>query len=159
MSELIKVNIFKPDCFNKTFLVKFYHSSVYFCYLKCGTGVFGEPNNLCLCSCNRIAVSLVVFAMESDSLINYSYNFQSKNIFPWYLFFLNLLYNLRECLFQFVVSNFYHGDHKLIFHVLREMEICYLIFYYLGVFQVQLDVLSLEKLESLLVFCFCLCLM
>ena len=52
---------------------------------------------------------------------------------------------MRECSFQCVVSNFYHGDRKLIFHVLREMEICYLISYDLGIFQVQLDVLSLKK--------------
>ena len=43
---------------------------VYFCYLKCGTGVFGEQNNCCVCACSRIAVSSVVFARESDSLIN-----------------------------------------------------------------------------------------
>ena len=54
---------------------------------------------------------------------------------------------------------FYHRDRKLIFHVLREMEICYLILYNHGIFQVQLDVLSLEKVGSLLVFCFCLYLM
>ena len=71
------------------------------------------------------------------------------------LYILSLLYNMRGCLFQCVVSNFYHGDRKLIFHVLREMEIFYLVLYDVGIFQVQLDVLSLEKLESLIVFCFC----
>ena len=47
----------------------------------------------------------------------------------------------------------------LIFHVLRERGICYLVLYDLGIFQVRLDVLSLEKLEISLVFCLCLCLM
>ena len=82
-----------------------------------------------------------------------------KTLFLGILYFLYLLYNLRGYLFQCVVSNFYHGDRKLFFHVLREMGICYLILCDLGTFQVQLDVLSLEKLENLLVFCFCLCLM
>ena len=31
------------------------------------------------------------------------------------------------------------------------------VLYDLGIFQVQLDVLSLKKLKNLLVFCFCLC--
>ena len=37
------------DCI-KYFFVKFYHTSVYSCYLKCCTCIFGEPNNCCLCS-------------------------------------------------------------------------------------------------------------
>ena len=49
---------------------------------------------------------------------------------------------------------FYHGDRKLSFHVVREMEICYLVFNDLGIYQVQLDVLSLEELENLLACCF-----
>ena len=61
---------------------------------------------------------------------------------------LYLPYNLRGCLFQYVVSSFYHGDRKLIFHVLREREIGHLVLYDLGVFQVRLDVRNLEKLES-----------
>ena len=36
----------------------------------------------------------------------------------------------------------------LIFQVLRERGICYLVFNDLGIFQVRLDVLSLEKLEN-----------
>ena len=71
MSKLIRAYIFKQDSFNKVFLVKFYHSSVYFCYLKCATGVIGEPNNCCLCPRSKIAIYLVVFARESDSFINY----------------------------------------------------------------------------------------
>ena len=55
-----------------------YHSSMYFCYLKCGTGVFGEPNNCFLCACNKIAVFLVVFAKEADSLINIVSPFKSR---------------------------------------------------------------------------------
>ena len=47
----------------------------------------------------------------------------------------------------------------LIFHVLREREIWYLVLYDFGIFQVQLDVLSLEKNENLLVYCLCLYLM
>ena len=82
-----------------------------------------------------------------------------KTLYLGILYFLYLLYNLRACLFQCMVSNFYHGDRKLIFHVLREMAICYLVLYDLGIFQVQLDVLSLEKLEKLRKFCFCFYLM
>ena len=72
--------------------------------------------------------------------------FKSKNNISWYSLFLYLLYNLRGCSFEFVVSKFYHGDRKLIFHVRCKLEIFYLVFYDLGIFQVQLDVLSLEKL-------------
>ena len=36
----------------------------------------------------------------------------------------------------------------MISHVLREMKICYPVLSDLGVFQVQLDVLSLEKSEK-----------
>ena len=82
-----------------------------------------------------------------------------KTFFLGIFYFLFLLYKLRDGLFQSVVSHFYHGDRTLIFHVLREMEIFYLVLYDRGIFQVQLDVRSLEKLGSLLVFCFCLCLM
>ena len=72
MSNLARVYIFKRDRFNKKFLMKFYYSSVCFCYLKRCTCVFGEPNDCCLCARSRIAISLVVFAGESDTLINYS---------------------------------------------------------------------------------------
>ena len=41
LSYLIWVDIFKHYCFDKIFLMKFHHSSVYFCYLKCRTSVFG----------------------------------------------------------------------------------------------------------------------
>ena len=50
-------------------------------------------------------------------------------------------------------SKFYHEDRKLIFHVRRGMEICRLVLYDLGIFQVRLDVQSLEKLESVPIFC------
>ena len=46
-----------------------------------------------------------------------------------------------------------------IFHVRREMEFCRLILYGLIIFQVQPDVLSLGKLDSLPIFCLCLCLL
>ena len=72
MSNLFRVYIFKRDRFNKMLLMKFYYSSVYFCYLKCCTCVFGKPNDCCLCARSRIAISLIVFAGESDSLINHS---------------------------------------------------------------------------------------
>ena len=68
-----------------------------------------------------------------------------KTRFFGFLYFMFQLYNLRGFLFQFVVSIFYHGDRKLIFHVLREIEICYLVLYDLGIFQCQLDLLNLEK--------------
>ena len=82
-----------------------------------------------------------------------------KTFFLGILYFLYLLYNLMECLFQCVVSIFHHGDYKLIIHVLRQREIWYLVLSDLGIFQVQIDVLSLEKLGNLLVFCLCLYLM
>ena len=76
-----------------------------------------------------------------------------KTLFPGILCFLYLLYNLRGCFFQCVVSNFYHEDQMLIFHVLRERGIWYLVLYDLGIFQVRLGMRNLEKLENLLVFC------
>ena len=66
---------------------------------------------------------------------------------------------MRDCLLRCVVSSFYDGDRKLILHVRRGMEICRLVLYDLGFFHVRLDVQSLEKLESLPIFCLCLCLM
>ena len=57
----------------------------------------------------------------------------------------------KDYLFQCMVSNVYHGDHRLIFRMLHEGEILYLVVYDLGVFQFRLDVLSLEKLKNLLV--------
>ena len=59
-------------------------------------------------------------------------------------------------LFLCVVSNVYHEDHNLIFRVLHGRGILYLVLCDLGVFQVLLDVLYLEKLENLQVFCLCL---
>ena len=47
-----------------------------------------------------------------------------------------------------MVSNFYHGDRKLTLHVRRGREICRVVLYDLGIFQVRLDVQSLEKLRS-----------
>ena len=57
-----------------------------------------------------------------------------------------------DYLFQCVVSNFYHEGRMLIFRVLHREEILYLVVWYLGVFQVRLDVLHLEIQN------FCLCL-
>ena len=61
---------------------------------------------------------------------------------------------MKDHLFQCAVSNVCHRDHKLIFRVLHEREILYLVVYDFGVFQVRLDALSLEKLEKLQVFLF-----
>ena len=47
-----------------------------------------------------------------------------------------------------MVSNVYHGNPKIIFLVLRGKEICDLVLYNLGIFDVRLDVGSLEKLEN-----------
>ena len=55
-----------------------------------------------------------------------------------------------------MVSNFSQEDRVLIFHVVHERDVLYLVVYDLGFFQVRLDVLSLEKLENLQVFCLCL---
>ena len=54
-----------------------------------------------------------------------------------------------------MVSIFYLGDHKLIVHVRHGMGICHLVLYDLGIFQVPLDVQSLEKLENLPIFGSC----
>ena len=72
-----------------------------------------------------------------------------KTFFLGILYFFCRLYNLRVYLFQCVVSILYHRDRKLIYHVLRGREICRLVLYDLGIFQVWFDVrLSLEKLEG-----------
>ena len=55
-----------------------------------------------------------------------------------------------------MVSNVYHEDRMLIFRLLHGRGILYLVSYDLGVFQVLLDVLHLEKFENLQVFCLCL---
>ena len=60
-----------------------------------------------------------------------------KTLFLGILHFLCLLYNLRDCLFHCVVSNFNHGDHMLFIHVLRERGIWYLVLYDFGIFQVK----------------------
>ena len=52
-----------------------------------------------------------------------------------------------------MVSKFYHEDCMLVFSVLHGKKIWYLVVCDLGVFQVRLDVLRLEKLENLQVFC------
>ena len=82
-----------------------------------------------------------------------------KTTFRGILYFLCRLYNLMGCLFQCVVTNFCHGDCKLMFHVIRGRENCHLGLFDLGIFQVRLDVRSLEKLESLPISCLCLCVM
>ena len=43
---------------------------------------------------------------------------------------------------------YWYGDCKLIFHVLRGRKIRPLVLYDLGIFQVRFDVRNLEKLES-----------
>ena len=68
-SNLVGIYIFIWNWFNKIFLVKFNHSSVYFCYLKNCAGFFGKPYSGCLCLCCRIAISLVNFVRESYSLV------------------------------------------------------------------------------------------
>ena len=82
-----------------------------------------------------------------------------KTLFLGTLYFYCLLYNLRDYLFRCVVCNFLNRDRKLFFHVRLGKEICRLVSYDLGIFQVRLAVQSLEKLESLPIFCLCLCLM
>ena len=76
--NLVNVCIFKRDWILKKFLVKFNHSSVYFCYLKNCAGFFGKPYTGCLCACCRIAISLVVCVRESDSLISIVSSFKSR---------------------------------------------------------------------------------
>ena len=55
-----------------------------------------------------------------------------------------------------MVSNFYHEDCMLIIRVLHGRGILYLVLCDIGVFQILLDVLHLEKLENLQVFFLCL---
>ena len=55
-----------------------------------------------------------------------------------------------------MVFNVYNDNRILIFRVLHGMGILYLVLCDLGVFQVLLDVLHLEKLENLQIFCLCL---
>ena len=63
-----------------------------------------------------------------------------------FVFFLCQLCNQKVCLFQCVVANFYHRDHKLIVHVRRGIGNYHLILDNLGIFQVPLDVQSLKKI-------------
>ena len=77
LSDFIRVYFFIRDGFNKIFLTKFYHSNVYFCYLKNCTGFLGKPYNSGVCSCSRIVISLVTFARKSSSFINIVSSFQS----------------------------------------------------------------------------------
>ena len=87
------------------------------------------------------------------SRVNFTFSsciFQSKNIISRYPFIWCLLYNLKDCFFRCVVSIFYHGDRKLIFHVRHGMEFCRLVLYELGTFQVRLDVQNLGKFEKLI---------
>ena len=55
-----------------------------------------------------------------------------------------------------MVSDFYHGDHKVIVHVRRGTGFYHLILYDLGIFQVPLGVQSLKKIENLPIFSLCL---
>ena len=61
-----------------------------------------------------------------------------KTVFLAILYFMYLPDNMRVCLFQSVVSNFCHGDCKLILHVLRGREICHLVLFELLSFKLGL---------------------
>ena len=65
---------------------------------------------------------------------------QSKNIISWYLLFLVSALQFEGLFIPMCGNYFYYGDRKLIFHVLHGMEICRLVLYDLGIFQVRLDV-------------------
>ena len=67
-----RIYIYIRDGFNKIFFMQFHHSGMCFRFLKCGTIVFRKPDNCCLCLISRTTISLVIFAKESDSLVNYS---------------------------------------------------------------------------------------
>ena len=149
------------DC-KKYFFVKFYHTSVYFCYLKCCTCIFGEPNNGCLCSRCRVANNLDHFYKVIgflDRSLCYLINLvlvvffrvvfsNRKTLFLGILYFLCLLCSLMGHLYQCVVSNVYRVGHRLIVRVRRYTGIFRLVLYVLGVFQVVIDVQSLKKLEN-----------
>ena len=69
--DFFRVYDFIRDCFNKILLVKFYHSSVYFCCLKCGTNI----RVVLQIACVRVVGSQYPWSFLhgslSDSLINY----------------------------------------------------------------------------------------
>ena len=128
MHDFSKGLRFHKGCenFNKIFLMEFYHSSVDFCHLKCGTCVFRKPENCWLCSSGRITISLVFFARESDLVLMVLFQVvfsNQKTSFLDILYFWCLFCNKRGCLFQCVVSNFYLEDRKLIFCVRSGMGI------------------------------------
>ena len=97
---LVRVYDFKLYCFNKVFLVKFNQSSVYLRYLKIVQVFSGNQTMVACVRVVGIAITLVVFEMEWDSLINYcvifhfacklhffKLFFQSENINSQYHFF------------------------------------------------------------------------
>ena len=96
-----------------------------------------------------IFLKIIVSSFKSRVKCNFQVGFSNqKTLFLGNLYFLCRLYNLRGCLFQCELSNFCHGDRKLIFHVHPRRENCHLVLYELGIFQVRLDVRNLEKLKS-----------
>ena len=72
MYDFSRVYVFIRDGFNKIFLMEFFHSGVFFRSLKCGTSVFGKPDNCRFCSSGSITISLIIFTRVSDSLVKYS---------------------------------------------------------------------------------------
>ena len=63
---------FQMELIRQKFFGEILSFFVYFCYLKNCTCFFGKPYNGCLCACCRIAISLVIFAREFNSLVKYS---------------------------------------------------------------------------------------
>ena len=53
--------IFLKGIDSMNFFLKFIHSFVIYCNMKCGTCVFREPNDGCVYSCGRIAIIVSVF--------------------------------------------------------------------------------------------------
>ena len=70
-SDSVRVDFVERYWFERVVFVKFYHSCMNFSDLKCGTSVFREPNYGCLCLRRGIAISLIVFSRQADSLTQY----------------------------------------------------------------------------------------
>ena len=95
--------IFLKGIDSMKFFLKFIHSCVISCNMKCGTCVFREPKDGCVCSCGRIAIIVSVFL---DILLSRLVNLvltvlilietsNQKAFFLEILHFLFLLYNGR----------------------------------------------------------------
>ena len=138
--------IFLKGIDSMKFFLKFIHSCVISCNMKCGTCVFREPNDGCVCSCGRIAIIVSVFL---DILLSRLVNLvltvliliETSNQKAFFLkFFIFCVCSTMEELFipmcRCVVSNSYAVGHILTVRLRRGMDVYCLILYDAGIFQV-----------------------